>query len=446
MRDLGTRIEPFVDPWLIDRLRGARLQLQAPQKREIVLEMNAPGECSTSGYFNLFHDGERIRLYYRGAMKPGGDTDDNQTACYAESDDGIHFVRPALGLVEYRGSTANNIIHHGIEAHNFCAFRDDNPACPPEQRYKAVGGGWKALFGLVSSDGIHWRRIREEKLDLAGAFDSLNVPCWDPHAGCYRMFLRDFNDAWGRIILSATSQDFLHWTTPIPYEYEVNAEPEQYYTNATHPCPGAEHILLAFPKRFLEHRTKNPAGMIYPGDGLSDAVFMSSRDGVHWYRFREAWVRPGLDPRNWTHRGNMPARGIIPTAPTEWSMYISEHYGWDSNRLRRLVIRPFGFAAVHADYDGGELMTHPFVFGGARLYLNYATSVAGSLRAELQDVDGKRLTGFTLRDMAPLFGDELDAPIAWKGSGDLSALRGRPVRLRVQLKDADLFALRTGDG
>jgi hypothetical protein len=50
--------------------------------------------------------------------------------------------------------------------------------------------------------------------------------------------------------------------------------------------------------------------------------------------------------------------------------------------------------------------------------------------------------------MAPLFGDELEAVAKWKAGDDLSAIAGKPVRLRFVLRDADLFALRfaTADG
>jgi hypothetical protein len=40
-----------------------------------------------------------------------------------------------------------------------------------------------------------------------------------------------------------------------------------------------------------------------------------------------------------------------------------------------------------------------------------------------------------------LYGDELDAAAIWK-SADVSSLAGKPVRLRVVLKDADVYALR----
>jgi hypothetical protein len=47
--------------------------------------------------------------------------------------------------------------------------------------------------------------------------------------------------------------------------------------------------------------------------------------------------------------------------------------------------------------------------------------------------------------MPELFGDEFDAVVKWKAGTDLTALRGKTIRLRVQLKDADLYALRFAD-
>jgi hypothetical protein len=83
-------------------------------------------------------------------------------------------------------------------------------------------------------------------------------------------------------------------------------------------------------------------------------------------------------------------------------------------------------------------------FAGKNLILNYATSAAGSIQVEVQDAQGKPIEGRRLADMPALFGDELDAVVSWKSGSDLSSLIGKPVRFRFVLKDADLFALRTG--
>jgi len=445
--EIGTLRELFVDDYLVARMRGVRRVLHTPVKREVVFTADQPFEDATTAYYNLFRDGDRIRMYYRGRM-PGDDLSEQQAANIAESADGIRFERPVLGLYEVNGSRENNVVWVGIESHNLFVFKDSNPACKAPERYKAVGGSWQKLYGLVSPDGIRWRRIQQEPLEVSGAFDSLNVAFWDSRMGCYRLFSRYFEAASDgthvRAIQSAASDDFIGWSKPVPHQYPPGVPLEHFYTNATIPCPGAEHILLSFPKRFVPGRTKNTDGMLYPGEGISDCVFMSSRDGVYWERsFLEAWVRPGPDERNWTHRSNMPACGIVETGPTEWSMYISEHYGWESNRLRRLTIRPWGFVSARAGFSGGELLTRPLLLAGKELRLNYSTSAVGSVQVEILDASGKPAEGFTLSDMRPLFGDELDAPVAWKGGGDLSAFIGRSVRLRFVLKDADLFSIRT---
>jgi hypothetical protein len=124
-------------------------------------------------------------------------------------------------------------------------------------------------------------------------------------------------------------------------------------------------------------------------------------------------------------------------------MYVSEHYRWPDNRLRRVTIRRHGFASVRAGHGGGEFTTRPLTFNGDQLVLNYSTSAAGSVRVEIQDAQGSAIPGYALWDMDELFGDELDADVKWKSKRDLAALAGQPIRFRFVLHDADLFAIRT---
>lgn len=451
---LGGRRELFIDNFLLERLDGTRQHLHAPERRGYVLQVQPPHENACTACYNLIDDRDGgLLLYYRGFYPIGSDYADHhqeQTCNVALSSDGVHFDRPRLQRFpqdpEGKPGIAPNTIWHGYEAHNFCVFLDGNPEADPAARFKAVGGGAKnRLFGFRSADGIHWERLQQDPLDVEGAFDSVNVPLWDPAACCYRLFSRYFDvvdDTRVRAIQSCTSEDFIHWTEPVPHVYDEGVPQEQFYTNATVPCPGAEHLLLSFPMRFLPDRTLETEGMDYPGDGLSDAVFMSSRDGVHWDRtFRHAWLRPGRDQRNWTHRNQTPAVGIIDTGEGEWSMYISEHYGWSDNRLRRVTVRPWGFASLFAEVRG-EALTRPFTFAGSRLLLNYATSAAGSVQVELQEAEGTPIPGFTLDTSQPLFGDQIEHAARWRDGSDLSSLQGRAIRLRFLLQDADLFSLR----
>jgi len=449
----------FVDDHLLDRIDGLSLRLHEPTKKEVVLETNVAPESAVSGAYHILHDGEQYRLYYRGHAT-GWQDPRPATTHVAFSKDGIHFTRPKLGLIEHQGSRDNNIVFAGEESNCFFVFKDENPDAPPDQRYKAiVSPEEEKLFGMVSPDGLRWRHIQKEPLQIPGYFDSVNVAWWDANwqGGCYRSFTRNmiyidpFPDVTYvkkpviRQIQHATSRDFLTWTPPVRFEYSPASPAEQHYTNGIAPCPGAEHILLGFPTRMVEDRKKP----WHPHIGVTDALFMCSRDGEHWdRRFRHAWVRPGLDPKDWTERNNMVARGIFETAPGEFSMYISENYRHDTNRLRRMTIRKHGFASLHSDTfpAWGEAVTKPLIFTGSQLRLNFATSAAGGVRVEVQDVHGRGLPGFRAEEMDVMFGNELDAPVSWKGASDgkaLASLQGKAVRFRFLLSDADLYAFRT---
>ncbi len=45
-------------------------------------------------------------------------------------------------------------------------------------------------------------------------------------------------------------------------------------------------------------------------------------------------------------------------------------------------------------------------------------------------------------EMEESFGDALERVVSWKGTGDPGDLAGRPVRLRISMRDADLYSLR----
>ena len=80
------------------------------------------------------------------------------------------------------------------------------------------------------------------------------------------------------------------------------------------------------------------------------------------------------------------------------------------------------------------------VFDGDKLLINCSTSAGGSIRVELQNRDGEPLEGFGLADCEEIFGDSLEYAVRWSGGEDLSGLAGNPVRVRLVLQDADVYA------
>lgn len=351
----------------IAELSNARLTLHPPKLREVAIVHDKPWEGSVCCYHTVFQDGNLYRMYYRGAN--WGGTTHAEVTCYAESDDGIVWRKPELGLIAFNGSTSNNIVWEGLGSHNFAPFLDTNPACPPEQKYKALGGDDKGLIAFVSPDGLHWSKLHPTPVITEGVFDSQNLAFWDAERALYVDYHRHFANG-VRAIMTCTSTDFINWTVPQWLTYEAGTKVEHLYTNAIQPYPRAPQIYIGFPKRFIPSRT-TPYDRSGGGDlpGLSDGVFMSSRDGLLFRRWEEAFHRPGLQHERWINRNNMIAWGVVetapefPGAPRELSLYSTEnYYATTPNRLRRMTMRLDGFVSVQADMASGTVTTRQLTF------------------------------------------------------------------------------------
>lgn len=455
---IGARRELFVDRFLIEKLEGASLQLQRPQPAGVALKFDQPWEGQVSGYVTVIQDGDLYRMYYRGRPLTGyGDTDPRaqEVTCYAESRDGITFIRPKLGLVSFGGKKDNNAIlaDVGHVTHNFAPFLDTRPGVLKTERFKAVGGSSQSgLIAYISEDGIHFQKLQDKPIITGGAFDSQNNVLWSDHEQCYVCFFRTFKNG-VRWITRTTSTDFLNWTPAVDMSFG-DAPYEHLYTNQTAAYFRAPHIYIGTAARFWPDRRsltdeqvnalKLDSPVNYGGlkSESSDAVLLTSRGGNRYDRtFLESLVRPGLELQNWTARSNYPARGVVATGPAEMSIYVQRHYGQPTHYLERLTLRTDGFASIHAGYQPGELITKPIIFEGGRLTLNLASSAAGGVFVEIQDADGKPIPDFTLAECRELNTDDLACVVSWKNGSDVSSLAGKPIRLRFRLKDADLFAL-----
>ena len=430
--DIGSRRELFVDHFLIGKMTGLTLRLHEPRPAP---PMEEP--ANNLEYGTVIKDGDTYRLYTRDGRGAKFDGDSTEVTRYCESRDGIRWTRPKLGLHEVDGSRDNNVIlHEKSVCHNFSPFLDTRPGVPKDERFKALagtilrnpGGG---LVAFASGDGIHWRRLRQEPVLTKGAFDSQNVAFWSESEHRYVAYVRTFTAGvstateWRldglRSVSRTVSDDFIHWSDPVPLN--PNFPGEHIYTTLTHPYFRAPHLYIALPTRFHPERGSS-----------TDILFMTARGDARYDRtFREAFIRPGLDPARWGNRSNYAALGVVPTGPGEMSIYTTP--------FRRFTLRTDGFASVHAGADPGELLTKPLVFSGSELVLNYSTSAGGSVRLEIQDGAGVTFPGYALEEHQTLVGDSVEQAVRWGKGGNLSAFAGQPVRLRFVLQDADVFAL-----
>jgi hypothetical protein len=485
--NIGSRLELFVDDYLIDHLQGAaRMRLHHPEPKEIVLTLDSPWEGSgSSGYHSVFRDGDVYRMYYKG-WHIAFDLERNRiipsisTMCYAESDDGIQWRKPSLRLIEYEGSKENNIvaIDESILGMRLIAgvmaiTRDLNPAATPEGLYKAFALSVqpKGIVPFQSADGFIWTPMSNRPVITDGAFDNQNVVFWNPSESKYRAYWRVFahgdnntataNPIGVRAIRTATSTDLLNWNDEKDVTY-IDSPEEALYTTPIKPYDRAPHILIGFPARYVErdtaesqrelpepeHRALRKIVNQRYGTAITEGLFMASRDGVRFKRWNEAFLRPGIErPGTWNYGHQfiswhpVETKSALEGAPNELSFYAPESY-WTGHgsAVRRYTLRLDGFVSVEAPMKGGELVTKPLQFTGNGLWLNFSSSAAGEVRVEIQDAAGSPIPGFSLEECPPIFGDSIERRVTWKAGTDLSVLAGRAVRLRFFLKDANIYA------
>jgi hypothetical protein len=434
---IGSRLELLVDRHLIDSTTGStKLKLHRPKPQEVVLVTDKPWEGNTCAYYTIFRDGDLYRMYYRGSHYADGKPAHAEYACYAESKDGVHWTKPELGLFVHEGSKKNNIVWNGIGTHCFTVFKDTNPACKSDARYKAISRGRprgkKGLYVFKSPDAIHWSLMASEPVITDGDFDSQNLAFWDAHRKEYRAYHRKSRGG-ARDIMTETSKDFVNWTKPVFLDYP-GAPKEHLYTNAVRPYDRAPHLMIGFPTRYLSGSKVEP-------------VLMTSRDARTFHRWTEP-VIPRTAPKDrGSNRSNYMTWGLLqlPGKPNEYSVYGTEaYYTGPDSRVRRFTYRVDGFVSASADTTGGELITKPMTFTGKQLTLNYAAAKGGSVRVEIQDAAGKPIKNFSLADCRTFQGNEVATAVAWKAVSDVSGLAGTPIRLRFVIRNADVYSLRFG--
>tara|TARA_R110000764_G_scaffold88923_1_gene170180 strand:- start:5439 stop:6881 length:1443 start_codon:yes stop_codon:yes gene_type:complete len=456
--ELGDKREIFVDDYLIENLDGLEIVKHTPIDEGPVLTFDNPWEGNFSGYATIIKDGDIFRAYYRGIRVAGEDGNDIEVTCYAESKDGINWVKPNLNLFEIDGSLDNNVILANAAplSHNFSPFLDSNPDAKPNQRYKALAGVQKSgLIAFTSPDGIHWKKLQEKPVFTDGIFDSQNVSFWSESEKKYICYFRSWSGkgySGFRGVSRTTSEDFIHWTKPKKMTYG-GAPLEHLYTNQTSPYYRAPQIYIAIGGRLMPGRqvltdmqakefNVNPK---YFKD-CSDAFFMTSRGGNEYTRtFMESFIRPGIGLDNWVSRSNYPALNVVQTSPEEMSLYVNQDYAQPTANLYRYSLRIDGFSSISAPYSGGELITKPFTFTGTELEINYSTSAAGVIRFEIQDENGTPIPGYTMEDGQEIIGNEISRTVQWTGNKNLDKLVSKPVRLRIYMKDADLYSIKFTD-
>jgi hypothetical protein len=469
------------DEKLIEKNDGARICAHRPEKKSLALVCDSEWEGPHNGYASIIKNDKGYKMYYRACgLRQNADGTlfkPKEAICLAESLDGITFRKPNIEKYDYNGTKNNNIIFMREKAvDNFSVFYDENPACPMNEKYKALAelnlggdsGGTKLVY-YASEDGIDFREMRY--LDVAGTFDSFNVTFWDKETEKYYLYYRAFHSKDGEDKLSwkkykhgdirdirvATSKDFLTWEAHGRIAFEQGQEDYPLYTNQITKYYRAENTFIGFPVRYIDREEESENFRYMPladrrakikehfgreGTALTDCVIMTSRDGFTFDRRDEAFMTPGVENRtNWWYGNCYTVYGLCETdaeeegAPREISFYMGENYRIKNVNFRRYTVRLDGFFSWQSPFRGAEVLTKPLTISGDEMSLNFATSAAGGIKVFICDEDGSELEGY---ESYTVFGNSTERPVTF--AKPLAELSGKTIRLKFKMKDADIYS------
>ncbi len=348
--------------------------------------------------------------------------------CVADSSDGIHWERPSLGIFDFEGSKENNIVWSGRGIKVNYDPRDPDPG----RRYKGMTrvDGFTAM---VSPDGLNWTMASQPA--VSQAYDATSFS-WNPVEQKWVASCKIWADG-KRARGYAESEDFDHWTdTYLMLKADERDHPEdQLYSMWVFRY---ESVFIGLLKVFHVHTDR------------CDVQLAFSRNAKHWERpNREAFLYCS-DEKGAYDYGNLdPVADPIPMGDDLWIYYGGrslEHYEepTDTNgSLCLATLRLDGFVSLKAGAKNGELITRPLRLEGEKLYIN-ADASAGKMRVEILDSETqKAMAPYTLKNCKTITQDNVHCPVTWNRAKNLDAIRGKSVRLRIQMRNADLYSFWT---
>jgi hypothetical protein len=389
--DVSSEKQLFIDDRFIAGSDGVTLTVNPPHQTHVpVLVGDKPWEGRIRGYNTVFREGDLFRMWYH-VSPPERSNRVIGGSAYAESGDGIHWTKPELGLIEYEGSKANNLVAPqpvGSERYWFSGgrsldlamqgsmvFRDTNPSCPPGERYKLwakiqgimpageelppgeVPLGVRAgdalekvqrvmtsgLVAMYSEDGILWN-VYDRRVDTP-ACDTENVAIWDERIGKYVGYVRMIPDRNGmkyRSVGRMVSDDFQDWSATESMleadetDLDARATGEtpmsvDVYTNGFMKYPHAQDAYFLMPS-FYYHWGQKGMGEGRTGfPNTLDVRLLASRDGVDWRHTggRKPFLR--LGPWGSADSQRIYAcPGVVRVGDELWSYYggMNSNHAW----------------------------------------------------------------------------------------------------------------------
>ncbi len=394
-------------------------------------------------YFSFLHDGpvqdvplgERDATAYRCQDRVDG-------LLYAESDNGLIWEKPKLGLIDFEGSTANNIVMstptHGIHAGG--VMSDDRDP-DPTRRFKAMYRSARDHHMAVafSPDGITWTdAVLWPNADAVG--DTHSNTLWVDDLQRYVGITRGWTGKpyhGERVVLRTESTDFVDWSKPLEVLRGDGPHDQIYSMPIAHHGDGFIGLPAIFHKGDPEADNWDTV----------DTELAFSPDGHQWHRVcaGQAFIPrgPGSYPDGAYDAGCVYAAPPIVGPEGDIRLYYGGsnglHNSWREGSLNLATIRRdryAGLAPVDAS-QGTIVRTSPVTLGN-KLTINVEPDASGIVRVAVLDLEGRPVEGLSFDDCQPITGDDVAAPVRWNNP-DIT-LPGEAVHLEFELSNTTLYA------
>ena len=384
--------------------------------------------------FVVDHSSREMTLRQRREMKYRAPRNREMAICYATSKDGLAWDKPDLGIVDYDGSKANNILMRGGEGevvrggpHGSGILRDASDP-DPNRRYKAFFKS-KALSVAFSADGVYWDPAAARAVAKSSG-DTHNNAFWAPTLGRYVGITRQWGKPFGRQVARTSSDDFVDWDEPRIVLQGLN-ENEQTYAMPVF-FHGGVYI-----------------GLLAVHDQEADTVWTE----LAWSADTETWHRvlPGtpLIPigreegdYDW---GCVYAAASPVVLKDEIRLYYGGsdglHTSWRNGFLCLATLRPDGFAGYKASSVSAQAVVTTSAVVDAQVPLRISADVAegGKVIARALGEDRRALA-----ESEPLMTSGSDALVRWRDDGATSEVR--TARLQFAFERATVYSFSLGSG
>ena len=470
--EIDTRPQLFVDDQIVDRMErvwlssgGAYNTRSKKVAENPVLTPDRPWE----GYLVLqpgsvvYDEEEQLFKMWYNTLPKSSPSDIEQFICYAVSKDGVHWEKPELNLVEFRGSKSNNILFRWSNWTH--AVIHDPEDADPNRRYKMVYWQTKdretcGIWSTFSADGIRWTDYPNNPV----------VPCWatgdtftvtkDPVSKQYWLYHKT-SPGGPRKVSRLISDDFIHWRDDhLVLEPDKDDPPgTEFYGLSAFPY-GSQYLGLVW----IFHTTQQT---MYP-------QLVSSRDGLQWERsiYRRPFIVLGYMVNHYVGQsfdGGMvfPVSEPIVKDGEVWLYYSgfdnlhNAHSEKHTGLVGLMKIREDGFTSLDATAEG-YVLTHPLQFKGQDLYVNAEILPGGKngsnapwkgifndnpnsdghFRVAVLDVSGSLISGFDAASSRLSSTGGVYQKVSWGNDKNLSSVKDKSVRLKFVYSRSRLYSFK----